>query len=45
MVASCLAASTGFQGPGRIAAMTLSFSVFANKAWLKLTDSCWFSAP
>ena len=40
MVASCLAASTGLQGPGRMAAITLSFSVAANRAWLMVTDSC-----
>ncbi|MND34009.1 hypothetical protein D3C80_246110 [compost metagenome] len=45
MVASCLAASAGFHGPGRMAAITLSFSVAASSAWLMVTDSCWNSAP
>ena len=45
IVATCLAASVGFQGPGRIAAITLSLVVAASSAWLKATDSCWYSAP
>jgi hypothetical protein len=34
-----------FQGPGRIAAITVSRVVAAASAWLKATDSCWYSAP
>ena len=45
MVASCFAASAGFHGPGRMAAITFSFSVAASNAWLMATDSCWNSAP
>ncbi|CRX29311.1 hypothetical protein PAERUG_P54_1_London_24_VIM_2_04_13_05788 [Pseudomonas aeruginosa] len=45
IVASCLATTAGCQGPGRIAAITLSFSVAASRAWLMATDSCWYSAP
>ena len=44
MVAICLASSAGFQGPGSTAAMTFSRSVAASNAWLKDTDSCWYSA-
>ena len=45
IVAICLAASVGFQGPGSSAAITLSLVVAASSAWLKATDSCWYSAP
>ena len=45
MVAICLASTTGCQGPGSTAAMTFSLSVAASSAWLKDTDSCWYSAP
>ena len=38
MVAIIFAASAGFHGPGRIAAITLICSVAARSAWLKATD-------
>ncbi len=40
MVAICLAATAGVHGPGRMAAMTFSFSVALNSAWLNDTGSC-----
>ncbi|MNZ46311.1 hypothetical protein D3C78_639890 [compost metagenome] len=45
MVEICLASTAGCHGPGRIAAITRSFSVEASSAWLMATDSCWYSAP
>lgn len=43
MLAICLAATAGFQGPGNKAAMTFSFLVLWRSACEKETDSCWLS--